>query len=601
MRQQAMTRTTLALMLTLTWATQANSDVPVGFQVLGTVVPKSAESTPIPAGWIEKQPPNLNTDLPLLTARERQRGYVTFHKHYLEMVYPGTRPTREEMTDSVSLFSARGEYEITTFSIHALTNLTDVRVESSELRSTQHTLSAENIQVRSVRCMPNRLWAEAAYVVRPTLLELRDQLKVSAEATQRYWITVWVPPGTPAGEYRGTITIRTRMCAPRTLSLHLEVLPIDLPPTPIRQGMYGNFVVLNDDLRNLPSLPKEQLRKQLLDLREHGMNTLFISFGPTLRSIKSGETIRFDLSPLDTFAELCGEAGITQVIYNVWTDEFIDNEHGTFPTLVKAFVDSWRQRRWPELILSAGDEADANGSLQRVLRAFRAIKKVLPDIKIYTTVVFPEKSEVFEPLVDIRAFSSYADETIVERTRRAGRQLWMYSGTSEYGAGGRGDRLYRGLWSEKLTLVGARDWTYWRPSLDYSPPFNDLIDNGSSRPNFSGWIFPTDNGPLPTTGWEAIREGVEDGRYIHALQQLIKERRKKIGDDDSLSKEAEAFLKATLDRVDTSPRPRKPDGSADNTKFPLRIAAEKIDPDFFDQVRREIAERIITFQSATDQ
>jgi hypothetical protein len=572
---------------------------PVGFQVLGTTVPKDAESTPIPEGWIEQQPEGINTTMPEVTDEEQARGYVTFSKNYLEMVYPGTCPTRDEVSDTLEISSASDAFEIATLSVRALRDLENVQVTASDLTSEFLAIDAENIEVRSVRCMPNRIWAKNEYIVTPTLLELRDQLNIAKDTTQRFWITVYVPPETPAGDYNGSITIRPQNGTTQTLAIRLSVVPVRLRTPPVRQGMYANLVILQRDMPNMKALPEDQLHRQLLDMKVHGMDTIFISFGPTLTSTKDATGIHFDMSLVEPFARLCQQVGITHVIWNFWTDEFLPdyNPHNeAFGTMVKAFVDDWRARGWPKLIASAGDEADANGTLEKCMKAFKEIRHAVPDIEIFTTVVFPENSEVFEPLADIRGFSSYADETITVNTQNAKRNCWMYSGTSEYGRNGIGDRLYRGIWAAKLELEGVLDWTYWRPSLDYEQPFNDLVDNGSVRPNFSCWVFPTGTGPLPTTGWESIREGIEDLKYIYTLQQLIKERRETNGTDDKLATEAEAVLQKLFDQVDTSVRPRKPDGSMDNSKFTINIAKDKLTPAFFIELRDILAEHIMKLQ-----
>lgn len=572
---------------------------PVGFQALGTTVPKDAESTPIPEGWIEQQPEGINTTMPEATDEEQARGYVTFSKNYLEMVYPGTCPTRAEVSDTLEISSASDAFEIATFSVRPLRDLENVQVTASDLTSEFLAIDAENIEVRSVRCMPNRIWAKNEYIVTPTLLELRDQLNIAKDTTQRFWITVYVPPETPAGDYNGGITIRPQNGTAQTLAIRLSVVPVRLRTPPVRQGMYSNLVILQRDMTKMKALPEDQLHRQLLDMKVHGMDTIFISFGPTLTSTKDATGIHFDMSPIKPFARLCQQVGITHVIWNFWTDEFIPkyNPHNeAFGTMVKAFVDDWRDRGWPKLIASAGDEADANGTLEKSMKAATEIRNAVPDIEIFTTVVFPENSEIFEPIVDIRAFSSYADETITVNTQNAKRNCWMYSGTSEYGRNGIGDRMYRGIWAAKLELEGVLDWTYWRPSLDYEQPFNDLVDIGSVRANFSCWVFPTSTGPLPTTGWESMREGIEDLKYIYTLQELIKERRESNVTDDKLAAEAEAVLQKLFDEVDTSVRPRKPDGSMDNSKFSIRIAADKLTPAFFVDLRKTLAEHIMKLQ-----
>ncbi len=572
---------------------------PVAFQVLGTTVPKDAESTPIPEGWIEQQPEGINTTMPEATAEEEARGYVTFSKNYLEMVYPSTCPTRAEVSDTLAISSAPDALEIATFSVRALRGLENVQATASDLTSEFLAIDAENIELRSVRCMPNRIWAKKEYIVTPTLLERRDQLNIAKDTTQRFWITVYVPPETPAGDYHGSITIRPQNGATQTLAIRLSVVPVRLRTPPVRQGMYSNLVILQRDMTKMKALPEDQMHRQLLDMKVHGMDTIFISFGPTLTSTKDATGIHFDMSPIKPFARLCQQVGITHVIWNFWTDEFIPkyNPHNeAFGTMVKAFVDDWRARGWPKLIASAGDEADANGTLEKSMKAATEIRNAVPDIEIFTTVVFPENSETFEPIVDIRAFSSYADKTVTVNTSNAKRHCWMYSGTSEYGRNGIGDRMYRGIWAAKLELEGVLDWTYWRPSLDHDQPFNDLVDIGSVRANFSCWVFPTSTGPLPTTGWESMREGIEDLKYIHTLQELIKERRQANGTDDQLAAAAEAVLQNFFDQVDTSVRPRKPDGGMDNSKFTISIAADKLTPAFFVDLRETLAEHIMKLQ-----
>ena len=97
----------------------AHAVVPDGFAVLGTQIPASAESTPIPPGFTE-QFATTNTTPPTWTGAETARGYVSFTTNPMVLIYQYTRPLRSEITDTVDITSAPGEYEWATFSIHAL-------------------------------------------------------------------------------------------------------------------------------------------------------------------------------------------------------------------------------------------------------------------------------------------------------------------------------------------------------------------------------------------------------------------------------------------------------------------------------------------------
>ena len=123
--------------------------------------------------------------------------------------------------------------------------------------------------------------------------------------------------------------------------------------------------------------------------------------------------------------------------------------------MMKVLVSEFRNHDWFAPIFSVGDESDANGTIGNVRTFLAQIKENVPESTTYSTIVFPDHSEWLEPNLDIRAFSSYADNTVVLPTKIAGRQLWMYSGTSGYGKDPKGDRFYRGLWTNKLNLDGV--------------------------------------------------------------------------------------------------------------------------------------------------
>ena len=131
-------------------------DIPLGFSVLGTIVPPEYEN-PSLHGFTEQFPPT-DTDIPKWTQEQVDRGYVTYVKNYLDYIYPRTKPSQANITNRLSSFSARGEYEPITFAIYAIDEMTDVSVSVSDLTGPAGSIiKARNIEVRSVRC-----WARSA-------------------------------------------------------------------------------------------------------------------------------------------------------------------------------------------------------------------------------------------------------------------------------------------------------------------------------------------------------------------------------------------------------------------------------------------------------
>jgi len=140
--------------------------------------------------------------------------------------------------------------------------------------------------------------------------------------------------------------------------------------------------------------------------------------------------------------------------------------------------------------------------------------------------------------------------------------------------------MYHGIWTAKLQMAGAMDWTYWSAVIDRAQPFNDLVGH---RNNMTCWVFPGADGPLPSIGWEAMREGIEDEKYIFTLTARIQQAETS-GDEnlEGLAEDARRYLAGIYAKVDTSPR-------TSNKVFPISRAAGKLKAEFFDQFRGEIA------------
>jgi hypothetical protein len=578
---------TAALVIASLLSSAEAQEIPTAFRVLGTTAPPEIESIPIPEG-VTEAPSGPRPEPPRISIAELERGYIIFSRDCLELVTPDTVPTRRDICDQVRVSSVAGDYEPANVCIYAMRRLEGVEVSVGALQGPQgRAIGPENVDVRSVRCLP-RWDGPATYRWLPTLLEKRSGITIESGRTHQFWLTFFVPPDAPPGLYRGTLHIRPANQDAAELPIRLRVLPLKLLTPPTLHGMYYIAV----DMASAPEfrlLPAEQVRKDILNMAAHGMNTVFISIPPTCHASGEGGRIRFDLSPLRPLADACREAGFRAVVWNTTLSELIENPLGDFPTMLAAYLDALHAQGWPRIICSAGDESDANGTLEQTLGMLRDVKRADPQMTTFTTVVFPENSEQFGPETDIRAFSSYLDGPAVERTRKAGAQLWGYSGTAAYGLDPKGDRLYRGIWAAKIGLDGVLQWTYWHPVLDHGQPYNDLASPGN-RNNMTCWVFPAEDGPLPSLGWEAMREGIEDGRYVFTLTTLIAHARQS-GDADlrAAAEDAQQYLDSVFARIELSPR-------ADNSLFVIRREAAKLDARFLDDCRRQMGRHIARLQ-----
>lgn len=553
-----------------------------GLAAMGTVLPPAADNVPIPSDFSE-QAPNTHTTMPPLKASHINRGYTHFVSHYTDLVYPSTAPEAGQIHRRLNFSSTPGEYEPATFSIRALQNLSGINaVMAGDLVGPDGaTIGVENVDVRSVRYMPRRVWAEPRYIQTPTALERRFNLNVAADTTQQFWVTIKTPRNAAPGLYEGTLQIGVDGTDNLEMRIRLQVQPFTLDPTSTAHGMYYTPVDLEHGNAAQP-LSNKRLRQDVANMATHGMNTLFISIPPPMNLVNVQGQIQFNIDPMRPLIDATVEHGFGPIIYNTTEDNLLSSPLG-FAGAAKALVHSFIANGAPPPILSAGDEGDAAGNAGTVQSWIDQINSTVPEQRTFTTIVFPENAEIFENL-DIRAFSSYIDQTVLGMVRPT--ELWQYSGAAGYGGDPLGDRLYRGLWSRYFDLDGALQWTYFRPAIDATQPYQDLFSN-SNRNNMTMWSLPGLDGPIPTPGWEAMREGIEDERYVMTLQRLIG-KALALNDPDiqALGIEAYQFLNTTLSQIDASPR-------ADDSEFPIRRETKKLDATFFDDFRDKASEYII--------
>jgi hypothetical protein len=579
--------------------------IPLGFSVLGSVVPPEYEN-PSLYSFSEVFP--ITNTTPLNASPEQlARGYVTYVKNYLDSIYPRTTPQVSEVTNQLTMFAATGEYEPVTFTIHALpgNDLTDVSVSVDDLTGPAGSqITSRNIDVRSVRCWPKKVWDDTLlyYETKPWFLERRATLDIDSNTSQRYWITVYVPVEAAPGIYSGTVTVEVASHDNYLLSLSLEVPDIQLMTSPSRQGMYYSIMGSHFPPFEHAYYPEAYYYQELMNMKEHGMNTAYV-FNPEFEGYVDGNgDVIYNLDPIAPFVDAAELAGFDSVIWNMTIGPILPDFGGPSPTRgknYKGFVDAYIAKGWSLPTLSHGDETDVRTAFyQQALDDLAASKFYVPAVKTYTSIVYPIHSEWFEPDLDIRVFSSYMDNTATAPTQAAGRELWMYSGADR---GTKINRLNRGFFAAAVELDGMMAWTYFTMTNPYLP-FDDLgahvLIPGNTGSNHRGCVLPGLGGPLPTPDWEGFREGVEDRNYTFTLETLITQANAS-GDANllTLASNAQSYLDSLIAQIHTGPLP-PPNPFDPDLAFPVNYAAGLLSVDFFDNARVGMAGHIKAISDA---
>jgi len=534
------------------WVNMRNSGTGTAWFDDVELVPTRLTERP-PMQYVDRSP------LPPVSAADRERGFVWFRRNPLRLVFPATVPPEADVGAPLSAFATPGEYESLSFGVRALRPLEDVRVTASDLESEdgRAKISASAIRVRPVRYRPKQgqaRWGPFAsgLLTVPLFLQSRTSVDIPAGTSQWFWVDVHVPDHAPAGHYRGWLTIQPKTGQPAKVPVRFEVLPFRLlEPTGVYFGMYAKVP------RDL-----DVFRRQCEDMRKHGMTTvgLCCPLGSRLTYQDGRVRVRFDGTgtleqALDVYRDVGFPAPVVWLMGSDvlrWCQKQGDPPGSAFAScyrqVVEAILAEGRRRGWPEIVFQPVDEPFEH--TQRLADAKRCLEvlKQIPGVRTEEDGPNgnPSTLEKLYSLTDILVyhdgpvlkrgqFDAPGWEAFLRRLERDAKEVWFYNidltgwhpEVMRFGYG-------FGLWQAGGT--GMVEWYYGGAPTAY-------------RPSSAAFAYPpteTETGG-PTIGWQAIREGVDDFKYLYTLVAALEQRGVRPG---SRAAEIRERLLAELARID---------------------------------------------------
>jgi len=216
--------------------------------------------------------------------------------------------------------------------------------------------------------------------------------------------------------------------------------------------------------------------------------------------------------------------------------------------MVQAIERERRARRWPEFLYYPIDEPSTQtASVQFMVGVMKAIKRV-PGVRSYVTA--DPSHEQFEPMwpyVDVWCCQPFVfdHDTIRRLSQQRNIEFWCYpnhiSGENDH-TPVRGARM---TWGFGFWKSGFRTLIPWIYQASVGDPWNYL--DGSAM-DFMNRSTP-DGEPVPVMLWEAFREGIDDGRYLYTLQQLVAEAHAKGGAAAQAADQAEREVQWLWDSI----------------------------------------------------
>jgi len=480
---------------------------------------------PPPQGW--KQVPGERTEItPEISEKLNKADYIVYTRNEATPIFLESIPKATEVTDKITASATRGEYEPLNFAIYSGKNLEGIKIKVSDLKSDKGSrISSANIDIRTVNFVRKiKDQGKKTYFLMPMTLSKGHNF-IDTKTSRRYWLTVHVPKNANTGTYTGEIEIHADNVQTKKVTIIFEVLPYELLDPPIVRFMWSPKV-------NFP----DNDEKMYHDLREHGMTTMMLGGEVKTRDRKvDQQDIDYMVESISNGVEMhrklrfrdnpIGGISNNQII-NYWDKSInwfrfwpitkeLDNEF--ISAYRRIFLENKESKNWPEIYHYIVDEpGGANPkNLEPTAHYLKLFKKNLPELKTFVTIGGGMKQGYDElgmlsPYLDVTA-TNYVNNDLVNRLGKLGSAFWVYNGSS-LNAEPIKERFFFGWYAWKVGAKGIGQWTYAWTGSPYSEAFRD---------NRQDYALETMDGFIPTVGWELIREGVDDYKYIYTLSRLI--------------------------------------------------------------------------------
>ncbi|MDA0660040.1 MAG: HEAT repeat domain-containing protein [Planctomycetota bacterium] len=432
-------------------------------------------------------------------------------------------PERAAIVTTVSCELARGEYRSVQIGIHALAD--NVRQLKLEVDSDLTSRVYRGIDAKTrdmLHDYPNPVWPHLHDVC---LDESAMIDVVEKQTTAFFWITMHADKSTAAGSHCGKIRLHAADGPVTELDLDVIVHPFELQRARIA---YAPFYYAEWGRETgIPEFAQtdEWIAAILRDLAEHSHNSLVgMGYGVP------GSAIDFSTIPpagnrtFSFLLPLAQQIGLTTpeipVIHFGHNLKQLPEKEGdlTLDQQEKAlqWYESERKKHdWPELIAYGHDEPPyPNPELRRRYAPLRGIF-LLTGTAMFAPAVYG-LGDVHDVWI-VR--SGEITQEMCAEAKRQGAEMWTYH-CDAMSFQPLWERHYAGFYVWAYQLRGHTTWHY------YAQEKFKLV-----------WMRETDKRPMPTSGWEMRREGIDDYRYLQMLEDAIAARPK-----ESAAVEARAWL-----------------------------------------------------------
>ncbi|NLW87008.1 MAG: hypothetical protein GXY38_09060 [Planctomycetes bacterium] len=437
------------------------------------------------------------------------------------------------------------------FGAWAIENLEDLKIETTGPAGLE-------IEIRRIHCWPQRsTWfnSRSYHIVPEMLLKQKDgktefplaggvlewrDFDVKKGQSAGMWVTVKASADVPAGLHAATIMLTSNGRKPVNVSLDVTVYPFELPAR------------LEDTRWILYAWPNRYKAgaDPMLDINEmvaHGIDGFLDNAYLMVKVSRSPDgslLIEDNASSINWVKKIivpAQQAGMRGP-FGVWTTpanrelaKALDIDmtkpwpahmHEGIRQICEYFKHNYESLGINDWMSFASDEPKPGNTYAiEALKAWR-----LAGAKTYCTAYMGTYMETAEWITD--ACIGFGDAASRNAMKKNKARHWIigdgtYIGPYEMAR-------YRRRVGVNFFLSGAYGCAIWRWGGCHGDPFNDFdgVKDRPAEPADQLLAYPqmaepnnwkTYIGPIPTIGWESIREGINDYKYLHLLELAAKE------------------------------------------------------------------------------
>lgn len=517
---------------------------------------KSATTTaPIPT------PAPASAPKPQANAPETIPGLEVSVVPSLEKVFPDRAP-QHKAKNPARFFAARNEYESLQLLVQSPQALRGLRMESEDLVRTdgQGRIEKRHLTWRRVGYVKTQkpgYQVERVGLWPDPLIEAKS-IDVAAGASQTLWLTLYVPEGTAAGSYRGTVWIRDEAGHATPVAVETRVWDFALPKVPSLKTAFDLY----------PGRLKQAYEQYLPEASARWKDRW-----PELEDRYYRAMLTYRLAPILN-ADLTDprERARVGALLNEGMSAFgigshsgsHDNNWPKEPEALAALEPDYRalaavlkEQGWTDRAYIYTYDEPRIGKA-RVLDVAQMIRRADPSLRnlvtLHTVEPLSEPPPWFEPL-DIVVFRNVAfDPSLAEALRRQRKELWLYVSGPEppyptlvidYPA--MAARILPWMcWKYRLTGL-----LYWCVNFWTTNPWEQPMNTKWDQNGNGSLFYPGPEGPVASIRLEVLRDGMEDYEYLQRLAEVVASAKSTGSQPAVLIQQAEALLAVDPSLVDS--------------------------------------------------